>query len=349
MSIFRKEPPNNWSSLVPEATALHARSTIVDLHGDTLMWMKRGYDFFRRHRRTPLSAVLSHIDEPRMRMGGLTAQVFGLVTQPFGLGSAFRSASHQVELLHEAARAHPDRLRVVTEAAELRAASRAGARAGLLGLEGVHALEGDLDNLNHLAKRGLRLCGLSHFSKNPAAHPAIGWGRDDRRGLTPFGEAIIDRCHELGVLVDLAHINRVGFFEAARRSRNPVVVSHTGVCGVTDIRRNIDDEQIRAVADTGGVVGIIFAFNFVGGTTVEAVVNHIVHTVQVGGEDCAALGSDFDGAIIPVQGLSDVADLPNLTAALLARGLSPEAVQKILGKNVMRVLEGVRQQAYEPD
>jgi membrane dipeptidase len=291
--------------------------------------------------------AFSHIDEPRMRMGGQAAQVFGLVTQPFGLGSAWRSARHQVELLHSAARARPDRLRVVTEAADIRTANEAGARAGLLGLEGVHALEGDLDNLDRLAARGLRLCGISHFSKNPAAHPAIGLGRDDRQGLTPFGEAIIDRCHDLGVLVDLAHINRVGFLEAARSSRDPVVVSHTGVCGVTDIRRNIDDEQIRAVADTGGVVGIIFAFNFVGGTTLEAVVNHIEHTVRVGGEDCAALGSDFDGAIVPVRGLSDVADLPNLTAALLARGLRPEVVQKILGGNVMRVLEAVPQRVYE--
>lgn len=330
-----------------EAKDLHEQSTVIDLHGDTLMWMKRGYDFFRRHRRTPFSAVLSHIDEPRMRMGGLTAQVFGLVTQPFGLGSAFRSASHQVELLHGAALAHPDRLRVVTEAADILAASRAGARAGLLGLEGVHALEGDLENLSRLAARGLRLCGLSHFSKNPAAHPAIGWGRDDRRGLTPFGEAIIDRCHDLGVVVDLAHINRMGFLEAARRSRDPVVVSHTGVCGVTDIRRNIDDEQIRAVADTGGVVGIIFAFNFVGGYAIDRVVSHIEHTVRVGGEDCAALGSDFDGAIVPVRGLSDAADLPNLTAALLERGLRPEVIQKVLGGNVMRVLEAVPQRVYE--
>lgn len=334
-------------STTNEATALHARSTLIDLHGDTLMWMKRGYDFFRRHRRMPLAALLSHIDEPRMRMGGLSAQVFGLVTQPLGLGSPFRSASHQVELLHQAARAQPDRLRVVTEASELRAAAAAGARAGLLGLEGVHALEGELDNLDRLARRGLRLCGLSHFSKNEAAFPAIGRGRDDSRGLTPFGEAIVDRCAELGVLVDLAHINRRGFLDATRRSKNPVVVSHTGVCGVTDIRRNIDDEQIRAVADTGGVVGLIFAFNFVGGTDVEAVVNHIVHTVEVGGADCAALGSDFDGFIVPVRGLSDVADLPNLTAALLARGLPPDVVQKILGGNVLRVLEAVPQRAYE--
>jgi len=334
-------------STTSEAATVHAQSTVIDLHGDTLMWMKRGYDFFKRHRRTPLSAMFSHIDEPRMRMGGQAAQVFGLVTQPFGLGSAFRSASRQVELLHEAARAHPDRLHVVTEAADIREANRRGARAGLLGLEGVHALEGDLNNLNRLAGQGLRLCGISHFSKNPAARPAIGWGRDDRLGLTPFGEAIIDRCHELGVLVDLAHINRVGFFEAARRSRDPVVVSHTGVCGVTNIRRNIDDEQIRAVADTGGVVGIIYAFNFVGGTSIEAVVNHLEHTVRVGGEDCAALGSDFDGTIVPVRGLSDAADLPNLTAALLRRGMRSEVVQKILGVNVMRVLEAVPQRAYK--
>ncbi len=334
-------------SISKAAAALHTQSTLIDLHGDTLMWMKRGYDFFKRHRRTPLSAAFSHIDEPRMRMGGQAAQVFGLVTQPFGLGSAFRSALVQMELLHTAARAHPERLRVVTEAGEIRDANQAGARAGLFGLEGVHALENDLDNLDRLARRGLRLCGLSHFSKNPAAFPAQGWGVDDNRGLTPFGEAIIDRCHDLGVIVDLAHINRRGFLEAARRTPDPVVVSHTGVCGVTDIRRNINDEQIRAVADCGGVVGIIFAFNFVGGTTLDAVVNHIEHTVRVGGEDCAALGSDFDGMIVPVRGLSDAADWPNLTDALLARGLRPTTVRKILGDNVLRVLETVPQRVYE--
>ncbi|MFH2007899.1 MAG: membrane dipeptidase [bacterium] len=325
-----------------EAQALHDDSFVIDLHGDTLMVMSRGYDFFKRHRPLPLSAFTYHIDEPRMRDGGQDAQVFGLVTWPFRARRPFASALRQMDRLHRAAASRPDALRVVTEAAELEAAREEGVRAGLFGLEGVHALEGELKNLDPLAARGLRLCGLSHFSANEAAYPAIGLGKNDALGLTRFGCDVVDRCHDLGLVVDLAHINKAGFLEAARRSRDPVLVSHTGVTGAKRHVRNIDDEQIRAVADTGGAIGIIFAVNYVGFRGgVDAVVNHIVHCIDVGGEDCPALGSDFDGAIIPVRGLPDAAALPNLTEALLRRGLKPAVIRKVLGENVLRVLRAI--------
>lgn len=330
-----------------EAAALHKESVVIDLHGDTLMWMRRGYDFFKRHRPPlPRSSLLGHIDWPRMIEGGLDAQVFGLVTRPRLGRGAFRSASRQVDLLRDTAASRPEALRLVTEAHEILAARRAGIKAALLGLEGVHALEGRLEQLDSLARRGLRLCGLSHFSRNEAACPAMGWGRDPSRGLTPFGVSVVERCNELGVIVDLAHINKPGFLEAASRSRSPVVVSHTGVTGVRPHRRNIDDEQIRAVADTGGVVGIIFAVNFVGYRQgIDAVARHLEHVITVGGAGCAALGSDFDGFIVPVCGLPDVTALPRLTETLLRRGLTPEVIRSVLGGNVLRVLEETPQRA----
>ena len=326
--------------ITSEAQALHDESVVIDLHGDTLMAIDRGYDFYRRHRTLPFSAATRHIDAPRMREGGLDAQVFGLVTLP--LGSQFRNAARQVELLWETAARQPDTFRVVTEADQIVAARAKGQLTGLLGLEGVHALDGELNNLDRLAARGLRLCGISHFSRNEAASPAMGWGRNQTHGLTSFGRDIVTRCNELGVVLDLAHINKPGFMEAAAQSRHPVVVSHTGVVGAKKHRRNIDDDQIRAVADTGGAVGVIFAINFVGFRGgVDAVVNHLIHCVNVGGEDCPALGSDFDGMIVPVRGLGDVSALPRLTDALLRRGLSPRVVKKILGENVLRVLRDV--------
>ena len=165
--------------------------------------------------------------------------------------------------------------------------------------------------------------------------------RDDTQGLTRFGKDVIAAMNEHGMIVDLAHLNRKGFFEALELSTTPPIVSHTGVAGVLEHWRNIDDEQIRAVADRGGVVGVIFAPKFLGGDDLAAVCDHLAHIVKVGGEDVPALGSDYDGMVKPPRGLEDVSDLPKLTAALLDRGISRAAVKKLLGENALRVLADV--------
>jgi membrane dipeptidase len=144
-----------------------------------------------------------------------------------------------------------------------------------------------------------------------------------------------------GLIVDLAHVNRRGFFDAVAATATAPIVSHTGVAGVRAHWRNIDDEQIRAVAERGGVVGVIFAPRYLGGDGVEAVCDHLLHIMNVGGEGVPALGSDFDGAVKPPRGLEDVAALPALTAALLGRGVSRAAVKKLLGENALRVLADV--------
>jgi membrane dipeptidase len=117
-----------------------------------------------------------------------------------------------------------------------------------------------------------------------------------------------------------------------------MMVTHTGVAGVHEHWRNIDDEQIKAVADRGGCVGIIFAPRYLGGQGIEPVCDHILHIIDVAGEDVPSLGSDFDGFVIPPKGLEDVSMMPNLTAALSARGVSDSVLEKILGRNALRVL-----------
>src|SRR5207245_1988044 len=132
---------------------------------------------------------------------------------------------------------------LVTRADEI-AASPSEARLGLRGIEGGQALEGKIENLEAFARRGVRYLGLLHFSRNALGAPAFGFRRDDDQGLTAFGLEVVDGCARLGVLVDLAHINRKGFFDAAARRPGPLLVSHTGVAGVRSHWRNIDDEQI---------------------------------------------------------------------------------------------------------
>ncbi len=223
----------------------------------------------------------------------------------------------------------------------MRRAHRAGKVAALAGIEGGQALEGSLEHLAGFAARGVRSLGLVHFSVNAIATPAYGVGARAEKGLTDFGRDVIAEMNRLGMIVDLAHINRTGFYEALAASSHPVLVTHTGVAGVHAHWRNIDDEQLRALGERGGAAGIIFAPRYLGGRTVDAVVDHIVHVIDVAGEDVPALGSDFDGFVIPPSGLEDASMLPQLTAALSARGLSRRALEKVLGGNALRVLDAV--------
>ena len=175
----------------------------------------------------------------------------------------------------------------------------------------------------------------------------MGYGADASQGLTDFGRDLVARCNDLGVLVDLAHLNRKGFLEACSVSTAPVVVSHTGLSAVHDMWRNIDDQQVRAVADTGGCIGIIYHRKFLGGSTLEAVVRHLVHCWKVGGEDTPALGSDFDGLIVPPKDLPDASALPRLTQALLDHDVPERVIHKMLGLNALRVFESVPQRIFE--
>ena len=138
------------------------------------------------------------------------------------------------------------------------------------------------------------------------------------------------RCEAAGVLVDLAHINRQGFLDACSVATKPPIVSHTGVLGAFEHWRNIDDEQLRAVADKGGVVGVIFYPRYLGGDGLEPVVKHMLHILDVVGEDVPALGSDWDGFIVPTRELADPRGLPLLTDALLGAGVTERVIGKIL-------------------
>ena len=328
----------------PEARAIHDHHPAIDLHADTLMWSRWvSYDLHTRHEPPlPWAAIGGHVDVPRLVEGGMGAQFFGLVSLPIGQRSGLAAVIHQqIDELETSISIRPDRLAKVRTAAEVEAARPRGALGARRGIDGAHPHEGDLGELDRFARRGVRYLGISHFSANEAAFPAYGRGRRDDEGLTRFGRDVVRRCEELGVIVDLAHINRKGFFEVCRMATRPPIVSHTGVAGVKEHWRNIDDEQLRAVADKGGCVGIIFCPKFLGGDGLEPVVAHLRHVIDVCGDDAPALGSDWDGFIVPTRQLCDAAHLPLLTDALLEAGFGEETIGKILRGNVMRVLAEV--------
>jgi membrane dipeptidase len=310
----------------------------IDLHADTLMWARwLGYDLTSSHRlRLPRNALLAAVDVPRLIEGNVGAQFFSIVTLPLARTGCVRAAGEQIDCLVGFSQTYPDRIRIARSAADLeRAHSPVHA---LLGIEGAHALEGDLDKLEVFASRGVRYLGLVHFSANEAGCPQRGLGRDDTAGLSQWGRDLVRRCETAGVLVDLSHLNRRGFLEACRLSTRPPIVSHTGAFGAYPHWRNIDDEQLAAVAGRGGVVGIVFCPTYLGGPGLDAVVAHLLHVLDVAGEDTPALGSDYDGMIVPPRGLSDPAQLPSLVDAMLRAGFAERTIGKILRHNVLRVL-----------
>lgn len=333
-----------WCAMLgsDDAKALHAEHPAIDLHADTLMWSRwLGYDLHKAHEPPLYKAALGgHVDVPRMREGGMGAQFFGLVSLPIAerMRGLARVIEEQIDVLEVALARSPSALRLVKTADEVDACRRDGVLGALLGIEGAHALEGDVDRVAAFARRGVRYLGLLHFSANEVGYPAYGRGRRDGEGLTPFGVRVVEACEENGVIVDLSHINKRGFLEACRIARKPPIVSHTGVLGAHEHWRNIDDEQLRAVADRGGCVGVIFCPEFLGGDGIAPVVRHMKHILDVVGEEGVALGSDWDGFIVPTRELKDPRGLPLLTDALLAAGFSRTAIGKALRGNVMRVL-----------
>lgn len=337
-------------SLTPtEARAFHDEVPVLDLHADTSKLMvKLGYDLATRHERAlpGFANVFGHVDLPRLRDGGVAGQFFSFWTVPYPERGCAADVFRQLDALDAAMARNPEQLTWALTGAEVRAAKAAGRVAALGGIEGGQALEGDAGLVERFARRGVRYLGLLHFSANALGAPAKGRGADASAGLTRLGHEVVREAERTGMIIDLAHINRRGFFDVLAAATRPLMVSHTGVLGVHAHWRNIDDAQIRAVADKGGCIGLIFARRYLGSASLEAVVDHILHVIDVAGEDVPALGSDFDGFVVPPVGLEDVGELPNLTAALSRRGLPDRVLAKIVGGNVLRVLDAVPPTSY---
>ncbi|MCP4871194.1 MAG: peptidase [Proteobacteria bacterium] len=328
------------------AKQLHEDCLVFDLHCDTLLNQSLlGYDVTKRHtNRLPLSPFLFHADIPRMKEGGIGAVALGLVVNPLRKRSALDATRRALGQVRGWEQSAPDDVSLVSTADDIEAARAAGKLAVFGGLEGAHGLGGHVEPLPELRAKGLRYVGLSHFSKNLACTPALGWRSNNVDPLTDHGRDLIDGlCHER-ILVDLAHINKPGFLEAATRATRPVIVSHTGVRGAHDVWRNIDDDQLRAVADTGGVVCIIFAPVFLSAGlrgTCDGVVKHIQHVINTVGEDHVGIGTDLDGFVVPPKDFPDISHMPRLTHLMLEAGMKEQTIRKALGANMLRTFREV--------
>ena len=336
------------------ATRLHGTLFIADLHDDALLWER---DLLKRY-------SYGHSDLPRMLDGRVGLQVFSTVTQsPRGLNyesngadsdtitllamaqrwpratwnSLLQRALYQAEKLREAAAGSDGRLTQIRTREDLTEFLQAWKQvpqrvATLLATEGLHPLEGRLENLDRLYDAGFRMAGLTHFFDNEVGGSAHGL---DKGGLTPFGRQVIARLEEKSMLIDLAHASRPLMDDVLAMATRPVLVSHGGVEGTCPGTRNLSDRHIRAIAATGGVIGIGYWDTAVCATSVTAIVRAIRYTADLVGVEHVALGSDFNGTI---HAPFDVTGLAQLTEGLLGAGFSRADIAAIMGGNVQRLL-----------
>lgn len=341
----------------PEAARLHATLAVADLHADALLW-----DVPLLERRS-----YGHVDVPRLIEGRIAVQAFTVVTKtPAGMnidsnaadsdlirwlalvqgwpprtwGSLLERALHQAAKLEEVAAASEGLLVVVRHREDLddllrRHRADPGIVGGVLGIEGAHALEGELASVDTLFAHGFRSIGLTHFFDNEVGGSAHGV---EKGGLTDLGRRVVGRMEALGMAVDLAHASPRLVDDVLAVVTRPVVVSHTGVRGTCDNQRNLDDERLARIAATGGVVGIGLWPTAICGESVRDWARAVRHAVSVAGVEHVALGSDWDGA---VETVVDAAGTMHLVEALLAEGFTEEEIRRIMGENTMRVLREI--------
>lgn len=339
----------------PQAQILHQSLVVGDLHADSTLWDR---DLLQRSER-------GHVDIPRLRDGNVAVQVFSAVTRsprgqnyqhnaaggldnitllalvqgwpPRTWGSLRERALYQAKRLHDLAAEAPEQFQVITERGQLRqllAQRQSGIRTvgGILGIEGAHALEGDLANIDTLYRAGFRIVGLQHFFDNALGGSLHG---ESAAGLTPFGERAVDALLERGMILDLAHSSEQVVRDVLARTDRPLLISHTGFHGHCPGPRNISDKLMQAVADRGGLIGVGFWEAAICDPSPKGIASAIRYGIQLVGAEHIALGSDFDGAVVaPFEAI----ELAALTHALIEAGVSHSHIRKVMGGNLIEFL-----------
>ncbi|MGX7951067.1 dipeptidase [Tsuneonella sp. HG249] len=339
----------------PQAKALHATLTIVDLHSDTLMW-----------KRSLLSDNLrGHMDLGRLERGNVALQVFSSVTKtPKGQnydansaetdnitllavaqlqpvrtwGSLLERSLWHAEKLHRAVPKTGGRLNAIERPEDVggllaRREIKGRGVGAMLSIEGLQNLEGDLANLDRLHKAGFRMAGLTHFFDNDLAGSMHGLKKG---GLTAKGREAVRRMEAMGMIVDVAHCSHACVADILAMAQRPVVSSHGGVQATCQVNRNLTDEEIRGVARTGGVIGVGYWDAAVCGTSPRDTARAMKHLRDLVGIEHVALGSDYDGATTV---RFDTSQLTQVTQALLDEGFTPDQIRLAMGMNALRLIE----------
>jgi membrane dipeptidase len=340
------------------------RVPIFDGHNDVLLrlWLKKSafahQDFLN-------GDGLGHLDLPRLRAGGMAGGLFAVFSPPNSesdddddmnppLAGAISQAwatetlTAMQDILRNITTHSNGAVRLCLSVSDIRGAMANEATAVVFHIEGAEAIGPDLEGLQALYDMGLRSLGPVWSRPNvfgegvPFRFPST---PDTGNGLTAAGRRLVLECNRLGIAVDLSHLNEKGFWDVAKISAAPLIASHSNVHAVAPSSRNLTDAQIKAVGESGGIIGLNFAVIFLRedgrrdrNTNPETLLRHLDRLIALAGEDCVGLGSDFDGADVP-NFIGDAGGLQHLVGAMEAHGYGASLIEKIAYRNWLSVLE----------
>lgn len=347
--------PHEVAAISNAAQELHASLTIGDLHADSAIWQR---DLRSRSAR-------GHVDLPRLREGNVALQAFTIVSKSPSARNYERNSADAIDTitilavlqrwplrtwtslteraLYQAGKlsaievSDPGQLIILRDRSDLEAllAARAGGATtvgALIGVEGAHALDDNLANLDRFYDVGIRMIGLQHFFDNALGGSLHGEGG---HGLTAFGRAVVSRLDERGIIIDVAHSSPESVSDTLDLTDRPLVVSHTGFQGHCATPRNIDDALMQRIAAKGGLIGVGYWDAAVCDVSPRGIVSAIRYGIDLVGVDHVALGSDYDGTVeVPF----DTSELAVLTDTMLQEGFSKTEIRKVMGGNFVRFL-----------
>lgn len=339
------------------ALKLHVDSVIVDTHNDAMSKIVDENTWL------PVTDIRyntnNHIDIPKMRAGNLKVGFFAAYTSAYH-GNSNRALSRTLALLNALYWTEDNNRDIFTITKSYEEIERAildWKIAAVPSIEGAYAIsnKNGIELLRQFNDLGVKAIGFTWNYSNELGEGAYEVyvdknGKPSTGGLTKLGEDIIGEMNRLGILVDVSHLNVDTFWDVINITKAPIIASHSGVYTIKPHQRNLNDDQLKAIAENGGVVGMVLYRGFVKGmdnTYIKDFVDHIDYAVKLIGIDHVGLGSDFDGGEIPLD-MADVSEMYKITEELVHRGYSEEDIKKILGRNTLRVIKEAEALAEKP-
>lgn len=307
---------------------------LIDLHCDTVLHL------FREPALNLRQNALA-VDLEKLNAAGCMAQVFALYIDRASVSEPAATAFAMLERLEEEVANNAGSIAFAHNGNDIRANTAAGKKSAMIALEEGAALEGEINNLRAFYDRGVRFVTLTWNYPNEIGFPH--GAEHGHKGLTPFGFELLGEMERIGVVPDVSHLSEGGFWDVAEACKKPFMATHSACRALKDHTRNLDDAQIRALADSGGVMGMCIVRKFLlngeeDEGRLDAMAAHIRHAENIGGIDVLAIGSDFDGSASNHE-LSRIDDLNKLEPLLRAAGYNDAKLEKIYWQNALRVLD----------
>ena len=318
-----------------ELCNVHSRVLTLDTHCDTPMFFPQNVDFGQRDPK-----IL--VDLHKMTEGHQDATIM-VAYLPQGQADAKNYADNIFDKIEDIVSRNSQYVSIARTPDDLWLNKQQGRKSIMLGIENGHALEGSIENLRHFAQRGIVYMTLCHNGDNDICDSAR--GEHTHNGVSAFGREVISEMNRLGIMVDLSHAGEKSFYDALELSKTPIVCSHSSCRALCDHPRNLTDDQMRALAQHGGVMQVTLYNGFLvkdGEATLDDAMRQVDHAIEVMGIDHVGLGTDFDGDG-GIRGLASSSELMNYTRELLRRHYSEEDIQKLWGGNFLRVMRLVQQ------